>query len=476
MEFETIVGIEIHCELKTNSKMFSGAKNIFGLSPNTSVSKIDMAFPGTMPRVNKKAVEYAIMACTALNLEIDRYVAWDRKNYYYSDLPKGFQITQDKHPIGRNGYLDIKLEDGSTKRIGIERLHMEEDTAKQLHFKTFTLVNYNRCGVPLIEIVSRPDIRNGKEAAAYVEKLRQLLLYTGVSDVKMEEGSMRCDVNVSIREKGTTKLGNKTEIKNLNSISNVMEAVDYETKRQKEIIEAGGVVKQETRRFDEPTHTTVLMREKSDAVDYKYFTEPNIAPVILSEEFVKKVQASLPELPTVRYDRYINKLGLTEYDATTILNNKDISDFFDELVKNVNNAKLACNFLMSNILGYLNKENKEIKELGISIKNLSTLINMVDKGTISTKQGKIVFEELIKKDENPEDIAKRLDMVQISDEGFILGLINEVLDNNGSVVENYKQGRTNVLGFLVGQVLKASKGKANPALVNKLMVQEIAKR
>lgn len=475
MEFETIIGIEIHCELKTNSKMFSGAQNIFGASPNTSVSKIDMAFPGTMPRVNKKAIEYAIMACTALNLEIDRYVAFDRKNYFYSDLPKGYQITQDKHPIGRNGYLDIET-NGVKKRIGIERLHMEEDTAKQLHFKDFSLINYNRCGVPLIEIVSKPDIRNGLEAASYVEKLRSILLYTGVSDVKMEEGSMRCDVNVSIREKGSNIFGTKTEIKNLNSISNVMKAVDYEVNRQKEVVLRGEKVKQETRRYDEELKQTVVMREKTDAVDYKYFTEPNIAPIVLGEEFVKRVQAMVPELPGARFERYVNKLGLTEYDANVILNNKDISDYFDSIVKNVKNAKLACNFLMSNVLGYLNKENKDIKEFIITSDHLSKLINMIDNGVISSKQGKIVFEEMLKNNDNPEDIAKRFEMIQISDEGFIMELINQVLSSNEQVVINYKQGKTNVLGFLVGQVLKLSKGKANPALVNKLMLEEINKR
>ena len=475
MEFETVVGIEIHCELKTNSKMFSGARNEFGLSPNTSVSKIDMAFPGIMPRVNKRAVQYAIMACTALNLSIDRYVAFDRKNYFYSDLPKGFQITQDKHPIGRNGYLEIEV-DGNKKRIGIERLHMEEDTAKQLHFKSFTLINYNRCGVPLIEIVSKPEMHSGKEAAAYVEKLRQILLYTGVSDVKMEEGSMRCDVNVSIMPKGSKVFGTRTEIKNLNSVNNVMEAVEYEVERQKQVILSGNEVKQETMRYDEATKSTVVMRSKDDSVDYRYFTEPNIAPVMLSEDFVEEAIRMLPKSYEERKDIYLNKYELTDYDANSILSNKEISDFYDELVKNVKNAKLACNFLMSNILGYLNKENKEIKDLGISIDHLATLINIVDEGKISTKQGKIVFEELIKNDEDPNSITKRLDMVQISDEGFILDLVNKVLNDNPSVVENYKNGRTNVLGFLVGQVLKASKGKANPALVNKMMASEISKR
>lgn len=475
MNFETVIGIEIHCELKTKSKMFSSAANAFDAEPNTNVHVNDLAFPGIMPVLNKKAVEYAIMASTALNMEIDSYVCFDRKNYFYPDLPKGFQITQDKRPIGKEGYIEIEV-DGTTKRIGIERLHMEEDTAKQLHFQDYTLINYNRCGVPLIEIVSKPEIRNGKEAAAYVEKLRSLLLYTGVSDVKMEEGSMRCDVNVSIRPYGSKKFGVKTEVKNLNSVSNVMKAVDFEVERQKKLLLSGGVVEQETRRFDELTKQTVLMRKKTDAVDYKYFTEPNIAPIQLDEDWIKEVQASIPELPDVRYKRYTEKLGLSSYDAQVIIANRDIAFYFDEVVNACGYAKSAANWIMSNLTAHLNKNNLEIKDAKLPAKNLGKLISMIEEGKINSKQGKQVFEIMLNEEKDPEAIAKEKNMMQISDESVILAMVNEVLDANPKAIEDIKNGRTNLVGFLVGQVIKKSLGKANPGIVSKLVNKELQDR
>ncbi len=475
MNFETVIGIEIHCELKTKSKMFSSAANAFDAEPNTNVSAVDMAFPGIMPVLNKKAVEYAIMASTALNMEIDDVLMFDRKNYFYPDLPKGFQITQDKRPIGKEGYIEVDI-DGVKKKIGIERLHMEEDTAKQLHFQDYTLINYNRCGVPLIEIVSKPEIRNGKEAAAYVEKLRSLLLYTGVSDVKMEEGSMRCDVNVSIRPYGSKKFGVKTEVKNLNSVSNVMKAVDYEVERQKKLLLSGGVVEQETRRFDELTKQTVLMRKKTDAVDYKYFTEPNIAPIKLERSWIESIQSKIPELPDKRLDRYINELGLSSYDASILIANKEIAFYFDDVVKLCNLPKLAANWIMTSVMAYLNKENKTIEEVNLPAANLAKLIVMIDSGKISSKQGKEVFETMLATNKDPEVIAKEKNMMQISDEGVILAMVLEVLDANPKAIEDIKNGRTNLIGFLVGQVIKKSQGKANPGLVNKLVRAELDKR
>ena len=475
MNFETVIGIEIHCELKTKSKMFSSAANAFDAEPNTNVSAVDMAFPGIMPVLNKKAVEYAIMASTALNMEIDDVLMFDRKNYFYPDLPKGFQITQDKRPIGKEGYIEVDI-DGVKKKIGIERLHMEEDTAKQLHFQDYTLINYNRCGVPLIEIVSKPEIRNGKEAAAYVEKLRSLLLYTGVSDVKMEEGSMRCDVNVSIRPYGSKKFGVKTEVKNLNSVSNVMKAVDYEVERQKKLLLSGGVVEQETRRFDELTKQTVLMRKKTDAVDYKYFTEPNIAPIKLERSWIESIQSKIPELPDKRLDRYINELGLSSYDASILIATKEIAFYFDDVVKLCNLPKLAANWIMTSVMAYLNKENKTIEEVNLPAANLAKLIVMIDSGKISSKQGKEVFETMLTTNKDPEVIAKEKNMMQISDEGVILAMVLEVLDANPKAIEDIKNGRTNLIGFLVGQVIKKSQGKANPGLVNKLVRAELDKR
>ena len=369
MNYEAVIGLEIHVEMKTKTKMFSSAPVTYGELPNTSTTPVCYAFPGTLPTVNKQAVINAIRVSHALHMGIDRTLYFDRKNYFYSDLPKGFQITQNDRPIGFEGYMDIETSNG-IKRIGIERLHLEEDTCKQLHSWDCTLLDYNRAGIPLIEIVSKPEIRNGKEAAAYVEKLRSLLLYTGVSDVKMEEGSMRCDVNVSIRPYGSKKFGVKTEVKNLNSVSNVMKAVDFEVERQKKLLLSGGVVEQETRRFDELTKQTVLMRKKTDAVDYKYFTEPNIAPIQLDEEWIKEVQASIPELPDVRYTRYTQKLGLSSYDAQVIIANRDIAFYFDEVVDACGYAKSAANWIMSNLMAHLNKNNLEIKDAKLPAKNL----------------------------------------------------------------------------------------------------------
>lgn len=475
MEFETVIGIEIHCELKTKSKMFSSAANTYGSRPNVNVSPVDMGFPGVMPVVNQQAVEYAIMAATALGLQIDDTIVFDRKNYFYPDLPKGYQITQQRRPIGRDGKLEIEV-NGEKKIVGIERLHMEEDTCKQLHFTDYTLLNYNRCGVPLIEIVSNPDMRSGAEAAAYVETLRSILLYTGVSDVKMEEGSMRCDINISIRPMGSEKLGVKTEIKNLNSIAAIRAAVDFEAERQKQIILAGGKVEQETRRYDDETKTTILMRKKTDAVDYKYFTEPNIAPIKLSHDWIKAVQSQIPELPSARKNRYLNVLGLSENDANVILTSKDFSNYYDQITKLTKNAKLTANWLMSDVSAYMNKEAKDIFNLGFSMENLAQLINMVDEGTISSKQAKLVFEKLTTTNDAPMKIAKEMNLVQVSDESALLEYVTQVLDENADNIVAYKNGRTNLMGFFVGQVIKKSHGKANPGIVSKLMSEEIAKR
>lgn len=474
MNYETIIGIEIHCELKTKTKMFSSASNSFAAQPNTQVSPVDMAFPGTLPTVNKKAVEYAIMASTALGLTIDDTLIFDRKNYFYSDLPKGYQITQQQRPIGRDGSLEITI-GGQKKTIRIERLHMEEDTAKQLHFNDYTLIDYNRCGVPLIEIVSHPDIRSGEEAAAYVEKLRSILLYTGVSDVKMEEGSMRCDVNVSLRPEGSKKLGVKTEIKNLNSIANVRRAVDYEVERQKQILLSGGKISPETRRFDEASKQTVLMRKKSSAVDYKYFTEPNIVPIHLSADWIKKIKDNLPELPDARKERY-RQMGLNDYDAEVLVVDKNFSDFFEEVVAVCQQPKLAANWMISSVQAVLNKlGTSDLGSLKFSPAQLGQLIKMLDVGKVSSKQAKELFEDLVLTGKDPELLAKEKNMVQISDDKQILAWVKEVLEKNPQAIETYKNGRTNILGFLVGQVLKLSQGKANPALVSQLLKEEIEK-
>lgn len=476
MSFETVIGIEIHLELKTKTKMFSPAPNVFGARPNSNVNVIDMAFPGTMPVLNKKAVEYAIKAATALNCEIDDKLYFDRKNYFYPDLPKGYQITQDKRPIGKNGYVDIFV-DGVKKRINIVRVHMEEDTAKQLHFDDYTLLDYNRCGVPLIEIVTDASIRSGKEAALYVQKLRQLMLYTDISDARMEEGSMRCDVNISLRPFGQEEFGVKTEIKNLNSISNVERAVEYERTRQAEILNNGGQVIQETRRFDEAKKETVLMRVKTDAVDYRYFCEPNIHPIKLDHEWIKKIQSELPVLPDVRINKYMNEYGLSDYDATVLTNTIEVSDYYDECAKLTSEYKLLANWIMGDVSAYLNKNGISITDFAIKPNELVTLVNMIAKGEISSKQGKQVFEIMLEGDiKDARKIAAKHGMMQISDKEVIRKLALEVLDTNPQAIETFKQGRDNIVGFLVGQVIKKSKGQANPAIANQIVREELANR
>ena len=475
MNFETIIGIEIHCELNTKTKMFSSAPNSFGKEPNTQVSKVDMAFPGILPTVNKKAVEYAIMACSALNLSIDNELWFDRKNYFYSDLPKGYQITQDKRPIGRDGYIEVDTING-LKRIGIERIHMEEDTAKQSHYGDYTLIDYNRCGVPLIEIVSKPDMRSGEEAAKYVEKLRSILSYLGVSDCKMEEGSMRCDINISLRPIGSEKFGVKTEIKNLNSINNIQRAVEFEISRQEKLLLKGLEVEQETRRFDEASKQTVLMRKKTDAVDYKYYTEANIMPIKLSDAFINKAINLVPELPDARFNRFVSELNLSEYDARQLINQKAVADYYEEVLKDYNDPKITANWILGDVYSYLNKNNLTIKDFKLSTSNLAKLLTLLKEGKISSKQGKEIFNIIIETNEDPETIAKAKGMVQESDEGLIMEYINEVLQDNPQAIATYKSGRDNILGFLVGQVMKKSKGKANPAITSKLLKEEIMKR
>ena len=475
MNFETIIGIEIHCELNTKTKMFSSAPNSFGKEPNTQVSKVDMAFPGILPTVNKKAVEYAIMACSALNLSIDNELWFDRKNYFYSDLPKGFQITQDKRPIGRDGYIEVDTING-LKRIGIERIHMEEDTAKQSHYGDYTLIDYNRCGVPLIEIVSKPDMRSGEEAAKYVEKLRSILSYLGVSDCKMEEGSMRCDINISLRPIGSEKFGVKTEIKNLNSINNIQRAVEFEISRQEKLLLKGLEVEQETRRFDEASKQTVLMRKKTDAVDYKYYTEANIMPIKLSDAFINNAINLVPELPDARFNRFVSELNLSEYDARQLINQKAVADYYEEVLKDYNDPKITANWILGDVYSYLNKNNLTIKDFKLSTSNLAKLLTLLKEGKISSKQGKEIFNIIIETNEDPETIAKAKGMVQESDEGLIMEYINEVLQDNPQAIATYKSGRDNILGFLVGQVMKKSKGKANPAITSKLLKEEIMKR
>ena len=476
MEFEPVIGLEIHVELKTKSKMFSSAPVAYGKEPNTLCAPLDMAFPGTLPTVNKEGVIYAIRVSNALHMKIDNELHFDRKNYFYSDLPKGFQITQDRRPIGSDGYLEIEV-DGKTKRIGIERLHIEEDTCKQLHFPAFTLLNYNRAGTPLIEIVSKPELRSGEEAMKYVEKIRSIVVFSGVSDGKMEEGSLRVDTNVSIRPKGSSTFGTKVEVKNINSINYVQKAIDFEVNRQAKLLEEGKEILQETRRYDDKKNETISMRLKTDSVDYKYYPETNITPIKLSDEFIKNAIDSCPELAESKKARYINEHGLNDYDASLLVSEKAVSDYYDEATKYSKAYKLLANWINVDVAAYLNKNIISITEFPLSPERLAGLVKMVEANEVNSNQAREIFAKML---EVGVDANKAKEMLgissQISDLDFIKDTINKVLEENPQAIIDYKEGKGRALGFLVGQTMKLTQGKINPKIATELLSEELKKR
>lgn len=475
MNFEAVIGLEIHVQQKTKSKMFSCAPNSFSRDPNTQVAPLDMAFPGTMPVVNKQAVINAIRVANALHMEIDHTLYFDRKNYFYSDLPKGFQITQQRRPIGKNGYVMVDTPNGK-KRIGIERIHMEEDTCKQEHFMDYSLLDYNRAGVPLCEIVSLPEISNGVEAREYAEAIRNIVVYSGTSDGKMEEGSMRCDTNISLRPYGQKEFGTKVEIKNINSFKNIELAIEYEMKRQSQLLLQGIKIQQETRRWDEASGKTVLMRVKTDAVDYKYFCEPNITPIHLSDEFVQDSIDTCPELYDSKKERYL-KAGLSDADTNVILANPKMAAYFEEGLAKVSNAKDLANFLIVEINSYLNKNEIAIENLKLSPLTLGEIVSYQEKGGLSHKQCTDILNKVLEEGCSPEEAKNALHIVaQVSDSSVIMGFVTEVLDKNPQSIQDFKNGNQRVLGFLVGQIMKASHGKVNPAEVSKTLRQELDKR
>ncbi|MBT2758617.1 Asp-tRNA(Asn)/Glu-tRNA(Gln) amidotransferase subunit GatB [Mesobacillus foraminis] len=475
MNFETVIGLEVHVELKTDSKIFSNAPNHFGAEPNTNTTVIDLGYPGVLPVVNKKAVEFAMKACMALNCEVATETKFDRKNYFYPDNPKAYQISQFDKPIGEHGWIEIEV-NGEKKKIGITRIHMEEDAGKLTHGNGYSLVDYNRQGTPLVEIVSEPDIRTPEEAYAYLEKLKSIIQYTGVSDCKMEEGSLRCDANISLRPVGQEEFGTKTELKNLNSFNFVRKGLEYEEKRQAEILNAGGEIQQETRRYDEATNTTVLMRVKEGSEDYRYFPEPDLMDIFIDEDWKARIRAEIPELPDARKKRYIEELGLPSYDANVLTVTKEMSDFFEAAVQEGADPKQASNWVMGEVSGYLNAEGKELHEVPLTPQGLAGMIKLIENGTISSKIAKTVFKELIENGGDAEKIVKEKGLVQISDEGALLKIITEIIDANPQSVEDFKGGKEKAKGFLVGQIMKATKGQANPPLVNKLLAQELSKR
>lgn len=476
MNFETIIGLEVHVELKTQSKIFSPSTNEFGTDPNTNVNPIDLGYPGVLPVLNEEAVNFAMKAAMALNCDIATNTKFDRKNYFYPDNPKAYQISQFDQPIGENGWIEIEV-NGKKKRIGITRLHLEEDAGKLTHGDDgYSLVDFNRQGTPLIEIVSEPDMRSPEEAYAYLEKLKNIIQYTGVSDVKMEEGSLRCDANISLRPLGQEEFGTKAELKNLNSFSFVQKGLEFEETRQEKVLLSGGEILQETRRYDEKSKETILMRVKEGSDDYRYFPEPDLVPLYIDEAWKERIRQEIPELPDARKKRYMEELGLPEYDAAVLTNSKQMADFFEEAIAHDADMKQVSNWLMGEISAYMNKHYKELHELAITPEALAKMIQLIEDGTISSKIAKKVFAELVEKGGDPEKIVKEKGLVQISDEGQLREIIAGVLDQNEQSIIDYKNGKNKAVGFLVGQVMKATKGQANPPMVNKLLLEEINKK
>lgn len=475
MNYETVIGLEVHVELKTESKIFSSSPNAFGDHPNENINPKDLGYPGTLPVLNEEAINYGMKASLALNCDIASETVFDRKHYFYPDNSAAYQISQDEQPIGENGWIEIEV-NGEKKKIGIERIHLEEDAGKLTHGADRSLVDYNRQGTPLIEIVSEADIRSPEEAYAYLEKLKSIIQYTGVSDVRMEEGSLRCDANISLRPVGQEAFGTKTELKNLNSFAYVKSGLEHEVARQTEILSDGGTIEQETRRYDEKTKKTVLMRVKGSADDYRFFTDPDIVPLYIDDAWKEEIRAEIPELPDARMNRYIKEMDLSDYDAGVITSTKEMADFFENTVNLGADAKQAANWLMGDLSAHLNKQGLELHDLAITPEALAKMIQLVKDGTISSKIAKKVFAELLENGGDPEKIVKEKGLVQISDEGQLKEVITQVLDENEQSIADYKDGKGRALGFLVGQVMKATKGQANPQMANKILEEEINKR
>lgn len=476
MNFETVIGLEVHVELKTNSKIFSPAPAHFGAEPNSNTNIVDWGYPGVLPVMNKQALEFGMRAALALNCEISKETHFDRKNYFYPDNPKAYQISQFDQPIGHDGWIEIEVE-GKKKKIRIERVHLEEDAGKNMHgIGGYSYVDLNRQGTPLIEIVSEADMRSPEEAYAYLEALRSIIQFTDVSDVKMEEGSMRCDANISIRPYGQEAFGTKTELKNLNSMTFVKKGLAFEEKRQAKVLLSGGEIQQETRRFDETTNKTILMRVKEGSSDYRYFPEPDLPRFVIDDEWINEVQASLPEMPQSRRQRYIHEMDLPEYDAMVLTQTKEMSDFFEATIAQGADAKQVSNWLMGEVSAYLNSEKLALADTKLTAENLAGMIQLIADGTISSKIAKKVFRELITNGGSAKEVVEAKGLVQLSDPAQLLPMINDILDQNSQSVEDFKNGKDRAVGFLVGQIMKASKGKANPSVVNKLLQEELAKR
>ena len=476
MNYEVVIGLEVHVELSTKSKIYCSCTTEFGGEPNTHACPICIGMPGVLPVLNKKVVEYAVRTGLATNCHITEFSKQDRKNYFYPDLPKAYQTSQFDLPICTNGYIDIEVE-GRTKRIGITRIHIEEDAGKLMHDEedTASLIDYNRSGVPLIEIVSEPDMRSAQEVRAFLENLKAILQYIDVSDCKMQEGSLRADINLSVRPFGQKEFGTRTEMKNLNSFKAIMRAIEGEAKRQIEVIEDGGTIIQETRRWDDVKGKSYAMRTKEEAQDYRFFPEPDLMPIVIDEKWKQEIKDSLPELPEARKRRYISEFGLPEYDASILTGTKVLADFFEEAVKKTSNAKAVSNWIMGDLLRILKEKEMEVEQIPFPGEYLAKLIMLIDKGTISGTIAKKVFEKMFDQSKDPEVIVREEGLEVVSDEGALAAVVKKVLESNPQSVTDYKSGKKKAFGFLVGQAMKESKGKANPQILNKVLKEELEK-
>ncbi len=476
MEFETVIGLEIHAQLLTDSKAFCSCTTKFGNDPNSNTCPICLGMPGSLPVLNRKALEYTILMALACNCRVNEISRFARKNYYYPDLPKNYQISQYELPVAEHGWIEVDTTEG-TRKIGITRIHMEEDAGKLIHDerKPVSYVDLNRTGVPLIEIVSEPDMRTPEEASAYLRTLHSILVYLGICDGNMEEGSFRCDANVSIRPVGQTALGTKTELKNMNSFKNVQKGLQYEIERHTEVLGNGGAIIQETRLFDPSTGSTVSMRSKEQAHDYRYFPDPDLLPLRVEPELVEKMRASLPELPREKKDRFVMDFGIPEYDAGVLTSERSLAQYFEDTVSFFPNPKSVSNWMMTEFMRLLKGQDSSVTSVPIQPKDLAGLLKMIEDGTISGKIGKTVFEEMWVSGKRPDQIVKDKGLIQVSDVSELSGIIVKILQDNPKEVSRYLEGKTQLMGFFVGQTMKATRGKANPQLVNEILTSELEK-
>ena len=474
-QYEVVIGLEVHCQLKTTTKVWCSCDSDYDYkAPNTATCPICSGQPGALPKLNENVLNYAIKAGLALGCNINKESQFDRKNYFYPDSPKNYQITQFFKPYAENGKLEIKTNSGKESVVGIERIQIEEDTAKNIHTDLESLINFNRASVPLIEIISKPEIKSAEEAYAYLNTLKDRLKYTKVSDVSMELGSLRCDANVSIRKKGETELGTRTETKNLNSFKAVVKAIEYETSRQIEVVEAGGRIVQETRLWDEETGVTKVMRSKEEAMDYRYFPDPDLPIVIISDERIEDMQNEMPEFAAKKVERFINEYKLNENEAITLASEMELAEYYEAVVKESNEPKLSANWVLTEILKVLKDKNIGIEKFVVTPQNIAKLIKLITSNVISSKIAKEVFEEMITDNKNPETIVKEKGMTQITDNSEIEKIVEQVLSENTQSVEDFKAGKDRALKFLVGQAMKLSKGKANPQMLNEMIIGKIS--